>query len=84
MPSRYVLSNPFLDDEYARIKQIVERYLKISPVGSFNKTFMRSDPSFTRRSLEIVVIGMVMITLGTDPIKAIDFMFFINVGTNAT
>ena len=49
MPSRYVLSNRFFDDECARIKQIVEHYLKNSPAGSFTITFdgwtnIKKDP----------------------------------------
>ena len=37
-PSRYVLSNCLLDDECARMKQIVGHYLKNSPAGSFTIT----------------------------------------------
>ena len=38
IPYLYVLSNLLLDDECARIKQIVEHYLKNSPAGSFTIT----------------------------------------------
>ena len=38
IPSWYVLSNRLLDEECARIEQIVDQYLKSSPAGSFTIT----------------------------------------------
>ena len=46
--------------------------------------YMRSYPSITRRSREFVVISKAMMTLGMDPIMAIDLMCVTNMVTHAT